>query len=664
MDASIDIVFAASGLVLIALIAAAAGERIGAPLLLVFLAVGVLAGSEGLDLVALDDPGAAFTVAATALAIILLDGGLRTRPETLKLGLRPGLSLATLGVFITTGVVALAARVALDIGWPEALLIGAVVSSTDAAAVFSLLGRNGVPVRPRIAATLETESGLNDPAAVFLTLSLAGALANNETGSVFGLTLNFVWQGVGGLAAGAVTGWILAKAKPRLRLAPGLRPILTLAGGVFGFALAQGIGASGFLAAYVCGLIEARGNRGVVESEAKALDGFAWLAQLILFLTLGLLASPSHIAAILIPAIAVGAALIFVARPLAVMLVLAPFKFAFAERVFTSWVGLRGATPVFLGLAPVALGAPNANLYFSVAFVIVGMSLVIQGWTTPIAARWLGVTEDDDASPPKLGPMRLTAIATALASATIAIAVTARIAAPIAPPAIAPASVLELETALAAPNPPQVTRLPLDWQDIADTERRKRLFINTVAPLARVNNSDIRAERAEVQAFIRTEAEGRELTLREQARRDVLARQYDVDYDELDELLRRVDVTPPSLVVAQAALTTGWGASPAALQQNALFGRAPDIQDDGEARFETLSRSVDDYMHTLNTHPAFAEFRQARARARRADEPILGPELVGYLGPFAADQQALVTGVQRIIDNENLTRLDVMNSPG
>ena len=661
MDVGAQILLTLSGLILVALAAAAAGERVGAPLLLVFLAVGVLAGPEGPGGIVLDDPDVAFTFASAALAVILVDGGLRTRPETLNAGLRPGLALATVGTLATAGLTALAASVAFSLGWREALLIGAVVSSTDAAAVFAVIGGAGAKVRSRLAATLEVESGVNDPAAVFLTVSLAGALAQGDAGGPLGFAAAFAWQAIGGLAVGAAAGWALSKTTPRIRLAPGLRPILLLAGGLFAFAFAQVIGASGFLAAYVCGLAQARRDRSVVEVEARALDGFAWLAQLGLFLTLGLLATPSHVAAVAGPALAVALALTFVARPLAVFATLAPFRFTWNERLFASWAGLRGATPIFLGLAPAAIGAPNANLYFSVAFVAVGVSLVAQGWTTPFAARALGVAGDgtgerahDGAPRPTIqfGRARATAIGGAIAASVAAIIVIARFAAPAPIITTTPASVEDLAAALARPGGAIVTRLPPDWAAIEDQARRRELFIAALRPIVSAENARVAAERAEVEAFIASEETGQELSLSRQARRDVLARDYDVRYEDLDALLARVDVVPARLAIAQAAFVTGWGESEAARDANALFGRRPerDAEDDSRS-FDGLSESVADYVATLNTHPAFEAFRERRAAAREGGRVATAEELAPAVGPFASDADAFAASVGRMLES-------------
>jgi cell volume regulation protein A len=651
MDLGASILLTLSGLVIVALAAAAAGERVGAPLLLIFLAVGVLAGPEGAQRIIIDDPDAAFTAASAALAVILVDGGLRTRPETLAQGLRPGLALATLGTLLTAAITALAAAAAFGVGWREALLIGAIVSSTDAAAVFALIGGAGAKVQPRLASALEVESGVNDPVAVFLTVSLAGALAHGDAGGPLSFGLAFLWQAAGGFVIGGGAGTALARITPRLRLAPGLRPILVLAGGLFAFAFAQGIGASGFLAAYVFGVAHARRDRGVVEAEARALDGFAWLAQLALFLILGLLAAPSHIAAIAGPALAVALALTLIARPLAVFVSLAPFRFSLNARLFAAWAGLRGATPIFLGLAPAALGAPNASLYFSLAFVAVGVSLVAQGWTTPLAARVLGVGGDaEHGEGVRIGALRGVAVAAAVTASVAAVVMLARFAAPTPAITVSPASAAELEAAVARAGGALVARLPPDW-DTVDAARRPAVFAAAVRPLVEAENARLRVERAEVLALIEGQAIDAPLSLGGEARRALLARSYRVDYADLEELRRRVDVVPPRLAIAQAAHVTGWGTSAAALEANALFGRRPrGEREEGAGRFDRLADSVADYVETLNTHPDFAAFREARAAIRAQGREPTAEELVAFVGPFASEGESFAQGVRRILE--------------
>jgi cell volume regulation protein A len=442
----------------------------------------------------------------------------------------------------------------------------------------------------------------------------------------------------------------LSKVTPRLRLAAGLRPILILAAGLFAFALAQAIGASGFLAAYVCGVAHARRDKGVVEAEARALDGFGWLAQLLLFLTLGLLASPSHILVVAGPALAVALALTLIARPIAVLVSLAPFGFGRNERVFASWAGLRGATPIFLGLAPAAMGTPNADLYFSVAFVAVGVSLVAQGWTTGLAAKLLGVDGNDGQPGVRIDLLRGGAIAAAVVVAVASVTVLARVAAPAAAPApiASPQTVAELETALRRPGGSLIERLPGDWT-AADAGRRRDLFAAAVGPLVDEENKRVAAERAEIKKLAKAPPKEHP-SMAAQARRDVLARAYGVGYDQIDELMKRTDFVPIRLAIAQAAIVTGWGTSDAARNGNALFGRLPRTGDgEGPGRFDTLGASIADYIHALNTHPAFAPFREARAKARAEGREPTAEELAPLIAPFASDGKGFVDAVTRTL---------------
>ncbi len=659
-----------------AVMAAAAGERVGAPLLLVFLVVGVLAGAEGPGGVEVADPSLAFAIASGALAVILLDGALRTEPAAVRAGFTPGALLATAGVLATALITALFARLVFDIGWTGALLIGAIVSSTDAAAVFSLIGRAGSPVRPRLAAALEVESGINDPLAVFLTLTLVEALIAGAPPGVWGWLMSLSHQFAGGLVVGGVVGAGAAWLSPRLRVAAGLRPIFLLAAGLLAFGLAQVVGASGFLAVYVAGLVHAWRAGGVNEGEAAALDGFAWLAQITLFLLLGLLVSPSHVALVFAPALALGVALIIVARPVAVIAILAPLGFRPAEIAFASWTGLRGATPIFLGLAPAALGAPGANLYFSIAFVVAVLSLVVQGWTTPFAARFLGVVEaPDPADDPEIqttsissaerliaarqGQVRAGAIVVAGLVAWGALIWFARDVAPAPNVDWRPASVAELEAGLNRLTATPPSSLPADWNQITEQDRARRLFVAVVAAHARSANAQVLAEREAVLAWRDAVAAGRDLTLRDQARRDVMAERYNARYGDLDDLAARVDAVPVSLIVAHAALTTGWGRSEAAIARSNLFAQTPTGEDRGaDGAFADLGASVAAHVRRLNSDRALADFRAARAAARANGEGLGGAELADGLAAFGATDQDFPAQLRAVIATSNLAALD------
>lgn len=384
-----QIILAIGGLLLLSVLASRLTDRLGVPLLLIVLALGMLLGEEGPGGIAFDDYGAAFLLASLALTVILFDGGLRTHVDTFRSGLRPALVLATIGVALTTTITGLAVYVLFDLNLEEALLLGAIVGSTDAAAVFYLLHAHGLRLNERVRATLEIESGSNDPMAIFLTLMLI-AVVQADTGIGWErIATDLVWQlGVGALL-GATAGWVLAGLVNRMELTPSLYPVLALAGGITTYGIAASIGSSGFLAAYVAGIVAGNSLARARHEISRFHDGMAWLAQVGLFLMLGLLVVPSDLFAIALPALLTAAVLIFVARPLAVGLCLLPFRFNRREQVFLGWVGLRGAVPIVLGLMPLIAGVEEGRLLFNIAFFVVLVSLLVQGWTVASAARWL-----------------------------------------------------------------------------------------------------------------------------------------------------------------------------------------------------------------------------------------------------------------------------------
>ncbi|MDT3736582.1 MAG: potassium/proton antiporter [Denitratisoma sp.] len=387
MQAANELLFVGALIFVAAVLVSAWAFRVGAPLLLVFLAVGMLAGVDGPGGIRFDDFRATYIVGNIALAVILFDGGLRTRTASFALGFRPAFSLATLGVVVTAAITGAIAAWALDLSLMQGLLVGAIVGSTDAAAVFSLLRNQGIGLKRRVSAVLEIESGSNDPMAIFLTVALVALLASGEAPS-WRLGLLFVQQMGLGLLAGYAGGRLLAWGIDRIRLAEGLYPLLALAGGLFVFAATAFAGGSGFLAIYVAGIV--LGNRPVHAAQdiLSVHDGLAWLAQIVMFLVLGLLATPTELIAVAPAALLVAAGMIFVARPVAVWLSLLFYRAPAAEKLFISWVGLRGAVPIVLALFPLMAGIEHAHLYFDVAFFVVLVSLVSQGWTiTPLARR-------------------------------------------------------------------------------------------------------------------------------------------------------------------------------------------------------------------------------------------------------------------------------------
>ena len=329
-------------MLVISIVLSPLSSRVGMPVLLIFLGVGMMMGEDGPGGIEFDNFELAFLIANLALGVILLDGGMRTRADTFRVGLRPALVLATVGVFLTAAGAAVVAWWVFDLHWLMALLVGAIISSTDAAVVFSLLQGRGLHLNERVSATLEIESGSNDPMAIFLTLMLVTLIGTPGEGATWSVLLMLVQQfGIGGVA-GIVGGFLIVELANRIRLTPSLYPLLVAAAGMSVFAATNALGGSGFLAIYLAG------------------------GGLILALSL-----------------------IFIIRPATIVLTLWPFGFNRRELGFISWVGLRGAVPIVLALFPIIADLPQAQLVFHVAFFIVLVSLVVQGTTMAPLARWL-----------------------------------------------------------------------------------------------------------------------------------------------------------------------------------------------------------------------------------------------------------------------------------
>lgn len=392
MDFANQVILVSAGLITFAIFAGALSSRIGAPLLLVFLAFGMVVGEEGPGGIVFNDFRLAYLAGSFALAIILFDGGLRTNRSALARVWAPAGALATAGVVVTAGITGVAAKFILGIGWLEGLMLGAIVGSTDAAAVFLLLHQRGLRLRPRVATTLEVESAVNDPMAIFLTLALVAMATEgvvlDSAGAIAAQIGNFLWQMVGGLLFGFAGGWLVLRAIARLNLSPGLYPIMVGALALLVFAITQSAGASGFVAIFLIGFTVGNTPHRATSEIARFTDGMAWLAQICMFLMLGLLVTPSNLIPLVLPGLAVAAVIFFVARPIAVWLCLKPFSFAPNETVFISWLGLRGSVAVFLAVIPVFAGVEGADVLFAVAYVIVLLSLVAQGWTISLTARW------------------------------------------------------------------------------------------------------------------------------------------------------------------------------------------------------------------------------------------------------------------------------------
>jgi len=389
MDLSNQLIFVAGTLFLLSILASAFTPRLGVPLLLVFVVVGLLAGESGPGGIHFADYHLANLAGTTGLAVILFDGGMRTPLDNFRVALRPSLALATVGVLVTTLVVGGFSAWILHLSLAQGLLIGAIVGSTDAAAVFSLLHTSAVRLNQRVTATLEIESGTNDPMAVLLTMGLLQYLAAPQTYSAFDGVLLFVQQMGLGLAIGVGGGWLLKLLINRLDLSDSLYPLLALSGGMLIFGGTALLGGSGFLAAYIAGLILGNYPVRAVASVKRFHDGMAWLAQIGMFLILGLLATPQRLLPLAGSGLLIALVLILLARPLAVMLSLLPFRYPWREQAYISWVGLRGSVPMVLATFPMMAGVADAQLFFDVAFFIVLVSLIVQGWSVATAARLL-----------------------------------------------------------------------------------------------------------------------------------------------------------------------------------------------------------------------------------------------------------------------------------
>jgi potassium/hydrogen antiporter len=380
-----------SALVIVSVAVAKISDNVGVPSLLLFLGIGMLAGSEGPGGIYFDDAGLAQSIGIIALLFILFAGGLDTNWLEVKPVFRQALSLATLGVVITAVAVGIFVSLVFELPLLSAMLLGAIVSSTDAAAVFAVLRSKNVSLRGRLKPLLELESGSNDPMAVFLTISLI-QLMGSAGASVGSLALIFLVQ----MGLGGVLGIVLGKAMVfilnHLKIVyEGIYPVLALACATLIYGATASIGGSGFLAVYVAGLVAANGEFVHKKSLLRFFDGLAWLSQIAMFLTLGLLVFPSHIVPVAGIGLLVSAFLMFVARPLSVYLSLSLSTLNLREKTFVSWVGLRGAVPIVLATFPLLAKLPHAELLFNVVFFIVLTSALLQGWSLPQAARVLRV---------------------------------------------------------------------------------------------------------------------------------------------------------------------------------------------------------------------------------------------------------------------------------
>lgn len=387
-----SLLLAGAILLTLSVLASRISVRFGVPSLLIFLGVGMLAGSEGPGGIEFEDHQIAFAVGSVCLALIIFDGGMRTSWKSVRPILPIGISLSLFGTFITGAVTGIFAHYALGLSWVEALLLGAIVSSTDAAAVFSILRAKGLSLKGTIKQTLEFEAGSNDPVAIFLTMSMLVISSSNGTGA-WDFIRMFLLQGGLGLAAGYLAGkgsrWIINHAGIEYE---GLYGVLLLGLVAVTFAATSAIGGSGYLAVYVSGLI--LGNVEMLHkgSISRFIDGIAWIAQIIVFLTLGLLSFPSHLLTVWESGILLALFMMFIARPLSVLIAAPHAKMNIRERVFISWVGLRGAAPIILATLPWSINFAKAEYLFNLVFFIVLISVIAQGISIPWLAKRLGLT--------------------------------------------------------------------------------------------------------------------------------------------------------------------------------------------------------------------------------------------------------------------------------
>lgn len=409
---SFNLLLLAGGLlVFLSLLAGFMSTRLGLSFLLVFLVAGMLVGVDGPGGVRFDEPQLSAWVGSAALAIILLEGGISTSMKTFRIGLKPAALLASVGVVLTAAMVGAAAMAVMHVDWRYGLLLGAIVGSTDAAAVFSLLRQCGLKLDERLSATLELESGMNDPMAVFLVLTMIEVIkAEAGVGEVLGLLAHQIGFGtLCGAGGGLMVAWLLKKVTARAEvpsLHGGMLSLIVLSAGVAVFAGASLVEGSGFLAVYLFGLMIRERAEEAAHAASSALDGFAWAAQAAMFLLLGVLVAPHQLLEWALPSLAIALVLMFVARPLAVWLCLKPMGFSHRQCAFVGWVGLRGAVPIVLALFPLLAQIPDSWKFFNVAFVVVLLSLLMQGTTLSFAARRLGVVEPPELPSPELRPVQ------------------------------------------------------------------------------------------------------------------------------------------------------------------------------------------------------------------------------------------------------------------
>lgn len=390
-----NILLIGSLLLFISIVVGKTSYRFGVPTLLFFLGIGMLAGSEGIGGILFDDPEIAQFIGIASLNVILFSGGLSTGWKTVKPIVGQGLVLSTLGVLLTALTLGTFVYFVTDFTIYESLLLGSIVSSTDAAAVFSILRSKKIALRANLRPTLELESGSNDPMAYVLTLIFLSLVINQDQ-SIGKMVIIFFQQmilgGIGGFAFGYLSKFIINKINLSY---DGLYPLLVLALVYITFSATDFVGGNGFLAIYILGIYLA--NQPLIRktSITKMFDGFAWLMQIVLFLTLGLLIFPSRIIPLIGIGLLISLFLILIARPVSVLLSLIPFKMRMRRRMYISWVGLRGAVPIVFATYPLIAGIEKAEMIFDIVFFISVTSVLIQGTSLTVVAKWLKVVQPD-----------------------------------------------------------------------------------------------------------------------------------------------------------------------------------------------------------------------------------------------------------------------------
>lgn len=391
-----------SALALLGILSSVIATRFGIPMLLVFLAIGMFAGVDGPGGFQFENYELTYLIGSFALSVILFDGGLRTRlTPDLRRRRKPAAVLATAGVVITALIAGGVAMVALDLSWLEGFLLGSVIASTDAAAVFFLLRSGGLRLRQHVGSTLEMESATNDPAAVFLTLAATSALLVGADGFGVTVVVSLFWQLIAGISFGVAGGFAISWTVNTLHLPAGLHPLMVVASAVLVYALTSVVGGSGLLAVFLAGLVVGNRPMRAFANVTSFHDAATWLCQMVMFIVLGLLVTPSQLIDYIVPALVIALMLMVVARPVAVWLCLLPFGYSRKETLFVSLVGLRGAVSIFLAAIPTLARIDNADIYFNVAFVVVLVSLLVQGSAIRQAATRLGLAIVSKARQPR-----------------------------------------------------------------------------------------------------------------------------------------------------------------------------------------------------------------------------------------------------------------------